>query len=71
MAVTGEACSNCRFWLSHEEPGPDADGECRRYAPRPGSTKMSWPRTKEADWCGEYEPRRHKARAGGPAVAGA
>lgn len=56
-------CSNCRFW--HSVTGPDLEdnerGECRRYAPRAGSSAggdpyVSWAETWGEDWCGEYLP---------------
>lgn len=55
-------CENCKFWgLDGKIP---ATGYCRRYAPRPevippieeiGSRDTVWPRTKDSEWCGEWE----------------
>ena len=52
-------CSQCRFW--HQISTEDNDrGECRRYAPRAGSSEpgdnyVRWAETFDNDWCGEFE----------------
>ena len=54
-------CSTCRFW--HQISSEDNNrGECRRYAPRPGSSPsddlyVAWAETLDDDWCGEWSPR--------------
>lgn len=40
-------CFTCRFWL---HLSPQANGECRRYAP----ITSNWPTTGMDDWCGEW-----------------
>lgn len=63
MAERKEKCETCRFW---DEDGDDADGICRRYAPRPEmnergqdgdawETYPAWPLTVSTDWCGEWQ----------------
>jgi hypothetical protein len=57
-------CENCKFWQEDGEiPGL---GSCHRYAPNavvshpvqvPGSMDTDWPRTKNDEWCGEWDPR--------------
>lgn len=51
-------CSDCAYWL--EEPG-EGYGECRRYAPKPVTSKIEetipyWPTTSSDEWCGELRP---------------
>ena len=52
-------CESCRFW-HHLPTSEDGErGECRRYAPRPGSSPaddnyVSWAETFNSDWCGEW-----------------
>jgi hypothetical protein len=60
-----QTCGNCRF---ADKRRTDADqylvdiSECRKRAPREryaGHEVLlaKWPLVKDADWCGEYEPR--------------
>ena len=54
-------CENCRFWHSIATEDDDR-GECRRYAPRAGSSTpddsyVRWAETFDSDWCGEFSPR--------------
>lgn len=56
-----EQCAACRFWQRIE---PQV-GECRRRSPAALTTvaaeekvianKGIWPRTYEAEWCGDFE----------------
>ena len=64
-----EYCSTCRFWSQVRVEGPGvpgipgtpAQGECKRYAPRPsvgsGHRHVLWPLTAAADYCGEWTAR--------------
>jgi len=63
MAERAERCDRCRWW--QEQTAHDSvDGECRVRSPRvlatsDGSTcyyPTLWPRTRRADWCGEFRP---------------
>lgn len=49
-------CETCRFL---KRIPPEAHGQCRRYAPRPGGREMAvWaPLVDLTYWCGEWEPR--------------
>ena len=56
-------CENCRFWQSSKS---SRRGDCRRYAPRPGTQvgtqgPARWPRTNHDDWCGEFERKPETA----------
>jgi hypothetical protein len=58
-------CERCKFW---EEDGDIPNfGSCRRYAPKavvshpidgPDSMDTIWPRTKNNEWCGEWDPKQ-------------
>lgn len=67
------SCRYCRFWLPLQARDP-ADptrvvmvsehekatiGQCRRWAPRPGTQTVmgEWPKTNSVDWCGEWAAR--------------
>lgn len=67
MSDKNERCEGCRFWKRTCEGGRfvvkhgvlevrtrTSDGICRRSAPTKG---FGWPKTLEADWCGEFQPR--------------
>lgn len=49
-------CSSCKFWNRD-----GADGICRKKSPSPtvvkdgGPYTLVWPRTKDNEWCGEFE----------------
>lgn len=59
-------CLTCGYWLQVRVEGPGvpgipgspAQGECKRYAPRPsvgtGHRHVLWPLTAAADMCGEW-----------------
>ena len=56
-------CDKCRWWHRPKEWLPDADGECRRYPPKPtpgldiygeSFVCIYWPATDEDDFCGEF-----------------
>lgn len=49
-AIDGKVCVNCRFW---------ENGLCRHSPPHPTG---DWPRTKENDWCGRWEPEAPNRR---------
>ena len=54
-----KTCGTC-WWWKKEQNGL---GECRRHPPTPIVMKFSeplrmWPRTEEADWCGEWAARK-------------
>ena len=57
-------CENCKFWQQDNEIS--YMGLCRRHAPHPpathpvespGSMDAIWPRTKNEDWCGEWQAK--------------
>lgn len=54
-------CEWCRYWRSIlGKDGEYERGECRRYAPRAGSSPVddphvAWPETHYDDWCGDYD----------------
>lgn len=43
-------CSTCRFWQPVDDEDGEPLGDCRRFPP----SYEGWPRTYEADWCGEW-----------------
>jgi len=69
-ASGGTACRSCKFWHPTQARDPadptrvlmvtDAAqatiGQCRRFAPTPGSPVVlgDWPKTNAGDWCGEW-----------------
>ena len=63
-------CRQCRFWARYAIRGSESPsvqikvqyGNCHRLAPRPelnnsgvSTGLVLWPKTCEADWCGEGE----------------
>jgi len=60
-----ETCDACRFW--REDATKSADGQCRRYAPRPrvyattddkyDEVFTTWPTAYAYDQCGEFEEK--------------
>ena len=47
-------------WCAYYERDTRHQGECRRYAPRPGDESRGiggpmWPQVQESDWCGEFK----------------
>jgi hypothetical protein len=56
MPKAGESCSKCNYWIKNADK-PEGQGDCRRYAPRPGAV-AAWPKTPGDAWCGEYKPRK-------------
>ena len=48
-------CKICQYWAV--SPDDEDVGECRRYAPRPG-TETGWALTLYSAWCGEYVERK-------------
>jgi len=65
-------CFDCAF--AHELRGNLGMMECRRYAPRPNSVRLTteefpseyvqnepyWPVVHEEDWCGEFQQRQDR-----------
>lgn len=59
-------CGNCLYFFADTSPTfPDAEGVCRRHAPRGpvvlNTMRDNWqlfPPTAERLWCGEYEPAK-------------
>ena len=55
--------ATCRHWNFREEtlvwedeqaePAIIRTGSCRRWSPHP---RHGWPKTNDADWCGEHDP---------------
>ena len=61
-----QLCSNCRFYCQDVDPEnrlyfDERSGECRRNPPR---DNFSWLRSRSYHWCGEWQPRTGKRRAG-------
>ena len=56
-------CRYCEYW--EHEPG-ETEGECRRHAPSggPEEQQVGYPRTHEAQWCGEFEQCEGKLAIG-------
>ena len=58
-------CETCRFWVAgyRDVDGTIAEcngwGDCRRRAPthNPNEQNNDFPRSHQADWCGEYEEK--------------
>jgi hypothetical protein len=62
-------CLSCRYWVQTRVEGPGvpgipgapAQGECKRYAPRPsvgsGHRHVLWPLTAATDFCGQHEAK--------------
>lgn len=57
-------CEDCKFW--QVENNLTSTGSCHRYAPRPAvshpiagpeSMDAVWPRTKNEEWCGEWQAK--------------
>ena len=45
------ACEACTYF----EADPNRDqGECRRHAPKHGTTNTQWPIISKFAWCGDY-----------------
>lgn len=54
------ACETCTYF----EADPNRDqGECRRHAPKHGTTNAMWPTISKYAWCGEYDTRELAAAA--------
>lgn len=58
--MNDKRCDTCLFW--HEiPPEGEANNECRRCAPLPGSGRQAvWPKTKARDFCGEWKKKAAK-----------
>ena len=51
-------CGQCRYWVMRKSLGKHKNGDCRRYAPTPGTRPTYlWPSTKAEDWCGDYKAK--------------
>lgn len=58
-------CETCRWWMDgvRDMDGTIADcggwGDCRKRAPthNPNPENTDFPRSHQADWCGEHQPR--------------
>jgi hypothetical protein len=58
-------CLDCLYWQVSDHQRDE--GACRRNAPKPASIangwsestllSVAWPRTKAAEWCGEFRKR--------------
>ena len=74
MTGVERACRECKFWLATQgrdpadptrimmvsDPEKATIGQCRRWAPTPGTAMVlgEWPKTNSTDWCGEWGTRR-------------
>lgn len=66
-ALRQPTCSGCKYWWAYTGQG-EGTGNCRRYAPRPvfaaagaeAKRDALWPRTQEADGCGEFVTRQER-----------
>ena len=57
MEMAKKNCGDCRWWIA-PKPGIYKRGDCRRHAPAPGAQpNYLWPRTRAADWCGDYKAK--------------
>ncbi len=56
-------CRYCEYW---EHESGEKEGECRRHAPCAGADgrQVDYPRTHEAQWCGEFEQCEGKLAIG-------
>ncbi len=60
-ATTNNTCAKCKYW---DNSAAD-NGECRRNSPQAVVFKVDaeveyvsvFPKTKENDWCGDFQPR--------------
>lgn len=68
--LDGEAancCCNCRFYAELIE---GQNGECRRHAPVPITTRrggrsddyLRWQTVGDGEWCGDFEMHPHKEK---------
>lgn len=48
------ACKDCKYW-EPDSRTKEGMGECRRYAPAPGSAEViRWRPTHDDEWCGDF-----------------
>jgi hypothetical protein len=62
LQYKGANCANCAFWSRQN----NQDGSCRLRAPNPVNNPNEvahWPRTHEADYCGEWGAKDNTAPA--------
>jgi len=74
--MTGHRCGTCKWWglclgqktWAEEEQAKRTWGECRRHPPTALSMSGEfsgngcWPKTRENEWCGEWNREREAAK---------